>query len=106
MPDDILEIKLGEILGAIDLPSTQQLTLYIPHKDKDGSEIKDLRIWIKEVQKVLTIIGRGSTAMPPADGTWLKKDIDSMKELKDEDMLWEKTTKYMHILIRIGLKRI
>ena len=92
MPDDILEINLGEILGAIEVPSIQQLTLYIPNKDKDGSEIKDLQIWIKEAQKVLTIIGRGSTAMPPADGTWLKKDIDSMKELKDEDMLWEKTT--------------
>jgi len=92
MPDDILEINLGEILGAIEAPSTQQLTLYIPNKDKAGREIKHLRTWIKEAQKVLTIIGKGSTTMPPADGTWLKKDIDSMKELKDEDILWEKTT--------------
>ncbi len=91
MTDDILEINLGEILGAIEAPSIQQLTLYIPDKDKDGREIKQLRSWIKEAQKVLTIIGRGSTTMPPADGTWLKKDIDSMEELKDEDILWEKT---------------
>ena len=33
MPDDILEINLGEILGAIEVPSIQQLTLYIPNKD-------------------------------------------------------------------------
>lgn len=91
MPDDILEIDLGKILGAIEAPSTQQLTLYIPNKDKDGKEIKHLRAWMKEAQKVLTIIGRGSTTMPPADGTWLKKDIDSVKELRDEDILWEKT---------------
>ncbi|MBI5554658.1 MAG: hypothetical protein HY920_02235 [Elusimicrobia bacterium] len=81
MPDDILEINLGEILGAVEVPSTPQLTLYIPDKDKDGREIKHLRTWIKEAQKVLTIIGRGSTTMPPADGTWLKKDINSMKKL-------------------------
>lgn len=92
MSNDILEINLREVLGAIEAPATQQLTLYIPNKDKSGSEIEDLHNWIKEAQKVLTIIGRGSTAMPPADGTWLKKDIDNMKELKDEDMLWEKTT--------------
>ncbi len=32
--------------------------------------------------------------MPPADGTWLnpEKDIDSVGELSDEDMIWEKTT--------------
>ena len=41
---------------------------------------------------MLTIIGKGSTTMPPADGTWLKKDINSMKELKDSYILWEKTT--------------
>ncbi|MBL7130289.1 MAG: hypothetical protein ISS45_02625 [Candidatus Omnitrophica bacterium] len=92
MLNDILEINLGEVLGATEASSIQQLTLYIPNKDKDDREIKHIRTWIKEAQKVLTIIGRGSTTMPPADGTWLKKDIDSMKKLKDEDILWEKTT--------------
>lgn len=43
MPDDILEINLGEILGAVEALSTQQLTLYIPNKDKAGREIKHLR---------------------------------------------------------------
>jgi len=92
MQDDILELKLEEILGAIDEPSVQQLTLYIPNKDKDGRIIKNLEGWIREAQNVLTIIGRGSTTLPPADGTWLKKDVYNIKELKDEYILKEKTT--------------
>lgn len=94
MPDDILEINLKEVLGSAEAPSTQQLTLYIPNKDRKGREIKNLHIWIKEAQKVLTIIGGGSTTMPPAEGTWLsqERDINSIDQLKDEDMLWEKTT--------------
>lgn len=92
MPDDILEINVGEILGAIEAPSTQQLTLYIPHKDKNGKDVKDIHEWIEEAQVLLTVIGGGTTTMPPADGTWLKKDIGSIEELKDEDIVWEKTT--------------
>ncbi|MFQ6084336.1 MAG: hypothetical protein ACE5WD_13395 [Candidatus Aminicenantia bacterium] len=94
MPDDILKINLGKILGALEEPSTQQLALYIPDKDKDGKKIKHLHNWIKEAQKVLTLIGGGSTTMPPADGTWLRqeKSIDSIDRLNDKDMLWEKTT--------------
>jgi hypothetical protein len=92
MSDDILEINLEEILGATEEPSTQQLTLYVPNKDKEGRTIRNLARWIKEAQEVLTMIGRGCTTMPPADGTWLKKDIDSMEALKDKDIVWEKTT--------------
>lgn len=99
MMDDIIEVDLVKIIGALKEPSMQQLTLYIPSKDKDGEEIKHLQKWIKEAQKILTIIGEGSTTMPPADGTWLReKAVDSIDELKDEDMLWEKTTIiYTHI---------
>ena len=92
MPDDVLEFGLGEILGAAEEASIQQLTLYIPNKDRNGAEIEDIRTWIREARKVLTIIGRGSTAMPPADGTWLRTDAESTEELKEEDVLWEKTT--------------
>lgn len=91
MSDDILEINIKEILGASILPSSQQLVLYIPNKDKEGNKIKQLSKWIKEAKRVLSIIGGGQTAMPPADGTWLQKDISSIKELKDEDIVWEKT---------------
>lgn len=79
-------------MGAAEEPSKQQLALFIPNKDKDGREIEDICTWIKEAQKVLTIIGRGSTTMPPADGTWLRKDVSSMEELEEEDVLRERTT--------------
>jgi hypothetical protein len=48
----------------------------------------------KEAKKLLTLIGGGATAMPPSDGTWLnpEKHIESIDELKDEDIIWEKTT--------------
>lgn len=42
---------------------------------------------------MLTIIGEGSSTLPPADGTWLKnKKIRNLEDLTDEDILWEKTT--------------
>ncbi len=84
MADETLEVVLANILGAKDEPSIQQLTLYIPNKDKNGRQIKNLNRWIKEAQKVLTSFGGGSTAMPPADGTWLNPE--------NKKIIWEKTT--------------
>lgn len=92
MPDDIIELNLGKLLGAEEKPSIQQLTLYISHSDKDSKVVKNIHKWIKEAQKLLTIIGGGATALPPADGTWLKRDIDTIVKLKDADIVWEKTT--------------
>ena len=92
MPDEIAEIDLAKILGTLKESSVQQLVLYIPNKDKGGKEIKHFQDWIKDAQKILTIIGEGATTMPPADGTWLKeKIVKKIDKLKDEDMLWEKT---------------
>jgi len=90
--DDIQEINLGKILGAEAKSSIQQLTLYISHRDKNSKAVKNIHKWIKEAQTLLTIIGGGATALPPADGTWLKKDIDNIKRLKDKDIVWERTT--------------
>lgn len=70
MFDDKVDVILAKLLGASEEPSAQVLTLYIPDKDKDGKQIKNLNRWLKEAQNVLTLIGSGSTAMPPADGTW------------------------------------
>jgi len=86
------EINLAELIGALEAASVQQLTLYIPHKDRDGKSVKDINKWITEAQKLLTVIGGGTTTMPPADGSWLKKDIDTIEKIKNEDIVWEKTT--------------
>jgi hypothetical protein len=84
MLDDSIDVILSKLLGASEEPAVQILTLYIPDKDKDGKRIKNLNSWIKEAQKVLTVIGRGSTSIPPADGTWLNPEI--------KEIIWEKTT--------------
>lgn len=86
------EISLAELIGAVEAASVQQLTLYIPHRDRDGKSVKGINKWIKEAQKLLAVIGGGATTMPPADGSWLKNDIDNMEKIKDEDIVWEKTT--------------
>ncbi|HZX10093.1 MAG TPA: hypothetical protein VFG01_04030 [Acidobacteriota bacterium] len=92
MADGKKEIDLMKILGALIPPSVQQFALYIPDKDKEGNKIRNLIKWIKEASLLLSIMGGGSTTMPPADGTWLKRDIENIEELRDEDLLREKTT--------------
>lgn len=84
MTDDEGELILAKIFGAIEEPSIQQLTIYIPNKDKNGKQIKDLNGWIKRAQEILTLIGGGSTALPPADGSWLNTEND--------EIIREKTT--------------
>jgi len=81
--DDVI-LDLVKVLGTEEAPSTQQLVLYIPNKDKDGKQIKHLNRWLKEAREVLTKIGGGATAFPPADGTWLNP--------KTNRTIWEKTT--------------
>ncbi|MFH1665806.1 MAG: hypothetical protein ABIA77_06655 [Candidatus Omnitrophota bacterium] len=38
-----IEISLAEILGSIEDSSIQQLTLYIPNKDRNGKKIKGIQ---------------------------------------------------------------
>jgi len=92
MQADTKEIDLMKMLGASMPPSSQQFALYIPNKDKKGNKIRKLSKWIKEASLLLSLIGGGTTTMPPADGTWLKRDIENIEELRDEDLLREKTT--------------
>src|SRR5262245_37909764 len=75
-------MDVAEELGAEEGFSTQKLCLYIPDKDKDGQKIPDHEDWVKEARQLLTRIGGGSTALPPADGTW---------ETESGEILWEQT---------------
>jgi hypothetical protein len=69
MASDDKEIFLSKLLGAIEEPSFQRLTLYIPASDKNGKEIRKLKEWLEKAREILTAIGGGATALPPADGT-------------------------------------
>jgi len=77
-----MELDLGRELGAPGVSFSQRLTVYIPNKDKNGRELTDQERWVKEARELLTLIGGGSTALPPADGTWLDDA---------GNVLWEQT---------------
>ncbi|MEW5747148.1 MAG: hypothetical protein AB1805_17100 [Nitrospirota bacterium] len=83
MAETDIDLILARVLGALEEPSIQQLTLYIPNKDKNGRQIKNLERWVEEAQRILARIGGGSTALPPADGTWLNPE--------NSDIIQEKT---------------
>jgi hypothetical protein len=75
-------MDIAKELGADEEFSTQKLCLYIPDKDRDGAAIANHEQWVKEAREILSRIGGGSTALPPADGTW---------ERESGEILWEQT---------------
>ena len=77
-----MDIDIAKEFGAEEIIATQRLTLYLPNKDKDDNEVKNLDKWIKEARELLSRIGGGSTAYPPADGTWVTET---------GTLLWEQT---------------
>jgi hypothetical protein len=77
-----MELDVGKELGADDGYSSQRLTLYIPNKDKAGKKTKNVKKWVNEARELLSQIGGGSTAYPPADGNWINERGEN---------LWEET---------------
>jgi len=77
-----MEIDLVEELGAIEAISTQRLTLYLPNKDRHGRKVKSHEKWVDDARRLLSMIGGGATAFPPADGTWASDD---------GTLIWEQT---------------
>ena len=78
-----MKIDLGVELGATAAFSTQRLTLFIPNKDQNGRKLKDHKRWVDDARELLSKIGGGSTAFPPADGNWVNEK---------GDIIWEQTT--------------
>ena len=76
-------MDIAKELGAKEGAWTQKLSLYVPDKDKDGTEVADNERWVKQAREVLSRIGRGCMALPPGDGTW---------EKESGEIIWEKTT--------------
>jgi hypothetical protein len=73
-------MDIAEEFGADKGFSTQKLCLYMPNKDKSGRLIRNHEKWVKEAREILSRIG--TTALPPADGTW---------EKESGEILWERT---------------
>lgn len=76
MPASDLEIDLAAELSAEAEPSHQQLTVYVPDRDRDGNEIGDQRRWVLEAAALLARIGGGVTIMPPVEGGWFDPERD------------------------------
>jgi len=53
-------IDLGDVLGAERDDSHEVLVLYIPDRDRDGSELGNQRQWVLEAASLLAAIGGGS----------------------------------------------
>ena len=69
-----LEIDLSGRLGATTETSTQQLTLYIPDRDRRGEELGTQRSWVLQAANLLARIGGGVTILPPVEGGWFDPD--------------------------------
>lgn len=77
-----IDLDLGTELGAAEGFSSQRLTLFIPNKDKFGRKLKNHKEWVDEARQLLSGIGGGATAFPPADGTWVNEK---------GEVIWEQT---------------
>lgn len=65
------EVDLGGALGASAEISSQQLTLFIPSRDRLGNEIGNQRRWVLEAADLLAGVGGGFTILPPVEGGWV-----------------------------------
>ena len=70
-------MELGADLGADEEGSVQVLTVYIPSQDRDGVPFDATR-WRSEALRILSDIGGGATAMPPAEGAWLNEETQDL----------------------------
>ena len=73
-------IDLAETLGVSASTSVQQLTLYIPNKDRENDEIGNQRKWVLEAAEILAEIGGGFTILPPVEGGWVNENGDVIWE--------------------------
>lgn len=78
LAEDVNDVDLDLVvaLEATDATSHQQLTLYIPDKDRFGKEIGTQRAWVLEAARLLARIGGGVTIMPPVEGGWFDAEND------------------------------
>ena len=62
-----VELDVAAALGAEAEASFQVLSIYLPNKDRHGTEF-DASPWIKEAGELLFRIGGGATVMAPQEG--------------------------------------
>ena len=69
---------LAVVLGADTAASVQQLTLFIPDKDRDENDLGNQQEWVRRAAELLVRIGGGVTVLPPCRGGWLNPETDKI----------------------------
>ena len=70
-------LDLETELGAAEAASVQVLSVYVPSQDREGKPF-DSAPWRAEALRLLSDIGGGATAMPPAEGAWLNEETGNL----------------------------
>lgn len=76
----VVNWNLQALLRASAAASVQKLSIYIPNKDKNNQVVHKSEDWIDAAVELLTDINGGSTRMPLARGTWLRRGGHVIKE--------------------------
>jgi hypothetical protein len=62
------------VLGSEAEPNGKLFVLFIPSKDKNGSDLDDQEMWASAACRLLSELFGGATQMPPAKGMWLNEE--------------------------------
>lgn len=103
------QVDLGASLGVAEAGSVERLTLYIPSRDRNGTAFDPLP-WVEDALRLLSDIGGGATAMPPADGAWLDPNRNALVREKivlaytfiDPDRFEQRLPELRRFLHRLG----
>ena len=63
-------VNISDVLGASPRPAGERFTIYLPDKDKTGSQVADIGHWIEAALGLLTDINGGATRLAPTVGYW------------------------------------
>ena len=78
---DIIEKEFADAVGASPPEYNEKITMFLAHKDRDGSDLDDDLIigWIAEAENVLSAIGGGATSIL-VRGAWVSDQGKTIHE--------------------------
>lgn len=77
------KVSIESVLGATYPKGSEQITIFIPEKDRNGKAINQKK-WTDNTLGILGTLFRGATAFPPGKGVW-------RDDSKGGKLLFEKT---------------
>lgn len=74
------KIDLASVFGALEAPTVERLSIYLPDRDRDSNAVHNIEDWIVASMSLLTDINGGCTRMPANQGEWKSPSGDVVKE--------------------------